>query len=468
MRSFSETLELEAILFIVRRPFGEKKQSWELQRNKFLQTLSGSEFFGSDIGNHLLKRIHLLVKQTGDFPTKNMLMDDPTLDKEDSRVLVKKLGTIEKSVTESFGASDYADTLISRLNAFRVVREAKTLAISISEAINKKVQPNVLSEQIASSINKLAFPIGDEDQLISIGSEAVTEEGKSKSKDFVERMLFSEKPPAIPTGFAAFDAKSYGIFRGGVWIIAATTGGGKSTLALQGAFNQARMGYRVCVVSLEMSQEELFSRLLANVCSIPVNNILNLELTKKSKKAILKKYEAIENDMKEKGGTLDVFSPEGDVTIDDLSLMLSPHSYDIIYVDYISLLGGVDGEDSWRQLGSVARVSKIWAKKQGCVIALLAQLSEEMKVRYSGAIKEHATNVWAWVQNDESRDSNRIKVTQLKARNQPIYSFELMQELEFMRISDPQGVEDIEDDSDEDDSFVDELKPRKRGKYDRE
>ena len=467
MRSFSENLELETVLFLLRKPRGDAKQKWEIERNSFLQKLTDG-FFGSEMGQHLYKRIHTLIKHTGSFPDIHSVMDDPTLSKEELKKIHVKVKDISKGLEESFISSNYTNQLLARLNAFRVVRESRDLAIFISNSLNNSVEPEVLSQKIPELITHMTFPLGDSEQLISIGKNPDSEEVVSASSEFVEKMLFSEKPPSIPTGFESFDSKSGGIFRGGVFVIAASSGGGKSTLALQLGKNQSERGYKICIVSLEMTHEELFSRLLANIASVPMTTILNLELNTKSKKMLLKQHQQWEDAISKEGGKLDIYAPDFDVSIDDIQLILSPYNYDAVYIDYISLLRGVSGDDSWRELGAVARTCKLWAKQKDCVIGLLAQLSEDFKIRYSRAIGEHASNIWSWVQTEESKESGFVTIKQLKARHQSTFDFTLNQELEFARLSDGNANDSSASSSSEEeeseDDFVAEVARKKKRK----
>lgn len=100
------------------------------------------------------------------------------------------------------------------------------------------------------------------------------------------------------------------------------------------------------------------------------------------------------------------------------------------------MLADADNEQQWKALGYVARKCKMFAKANKCVVVLLAQLSDEDKIRYSQAIGEHANNWWKWRITPEARESGIFTVDQGKARNQDVFSFELSVDWPTLKIQD--------------------------------
>lgn len=70
---------------------------------------------------------------------------------------------------------------------------------------------------------------------------------------------------ALPTGFPELDSRLMGggLVASGLYILAAATSMGKTTLALDVAANIAKTKKAVCIVTREMSREQLFDRLAA-------------------------------------------------------------------------------------------------------------------------------------------------------------------------------------------------------------
>lgn len=173
-----------------------------------------------------------------------------------------------------------------------------------------------------------------------------------------------------------------------------------SAMALQMLINMAERGYDTVLVPLEMTREETVARLLANLANVEVTKFLSGNLPENER---LKTKQAIKDwvaKLRELKTRWSIYEPEADVTIEDVLFTLKPYGYKVILVDYISLLKGVDGEDSWRQLGIVARFAKIFAKVHKIVVILLAQATNDGLIRYSRAIQEHCLTGGALIETE--------------------------------------------------------------------
>lgn len=73
----------------------------------------------------------------------------------------------------------------------------------------------------------------------------------------------------IPTGLQTLDKQFAGFLPGNLYILAGRPGMGKSALALSIGYNVAKMGLGVLFVSLEMSREQLGSRIVADISGVP-------------------------------------------------------------------------------------------------------------------------------------------------------------------------------------------------------
>ena len=190
-----------------------------------------------------------------------------------------------------------------------------------------------------------------------------------------------------------------------------------------------------CLISLEMTDKNMLGRLLSNMSGIPYNKVQKQALSDREKVKIEKCYKRFVREQKENDCGYDIYAPDEDTSVEELYMLLRPHNYQVIMLDYISLLKGVAVED-WSKLGDIARFCKIWSRTQNCLFVLLAQGSEDMKARYSGAIIEHSDNAWAWVQTRQTRDSGIIDITQPKARNMNDAPFAVKQDLSCFRMFD--------------------------------
>lgn len=189
----------------------------------------------------------------------------------------------------------------------------------------------------------------------------------------------------------------------------------------------AERGFKVVVVPLEMSKVEMTSRAIARVAKLDVTKILQRRLAAGEKELAETKYRRWSLKIKKAGGRLTVWKPKEDVTIEDTFAAVASLDADVVIVDYISLLAGTDGDDSWQQLGAIARLGKINAEATNRVNILLCQVNDDGKVRYARAISEHSSNSWVWTTKKEEREKpiGRIKIEQPKARNSRSFPFEV-------------------------------------------
>ena len=75
--------------------------------------------------------------------------------------------------------------------------------------------------------------------------------------------------PGLPTGFGVLDDKVNGLNKSDLVLLAARPGMGKTSMALNLALNVARSsGQAVAVFSLEMSREQLVTRILSNQATV--------------------------------------------------------------------------------------------------------------------------------------------------------------------------------------------------------
>jgi hypothetical protein len=215
-----------------------------------------------------------------------------------------------------------------------------------------------------------------------------------------------------------------------------------SSLAAQLAINWANMGESVTMVSLEMSAEEMTARLMANAAEIDVRKILFRKMSKDEKVKYWDSYKKFIKEKKKVGGSFNIFKPRQDMSIEDITASTFPLNSRILIIDYISLLKGVDGDDAWQKLGAVARYCKVYAESKNIIVVLLCQVSDDGKIRYAQAIKEHANYAWIFVSTKTTRENEILNIEQLKARNGRMFDFSLRARLDVMRITDLEPGED--------------------------
>ena len=214
----------------------------------------------------------------------------------------------------------------------------------------------------------------------------------------------------IPTGFSKIDELTSGFQRSDLIIIAGRPSMGKTSFALNIAQNSAAHpdnNSKVAFFSLEMSKEQLVTRLL---CS-------QSEINSKTLRGGLLKDE----DWPRLSAAAAVVS-ELPIYIDDTSAisvmemrakarrLKNDKGLDLVFVDYLQLMRG-DGESREREISEISRSLKAMAKELEVPVVALSQLNRSVEsrpdkrpqlsdLRESGAIEQDA-DVIMFVYRDE-------------------------------------------------------------------
>lgn len=412
------------------------------------------DWFVSDAAKEVLKRVKFLIDSGKDIPSLGVLFCDQSLS-EQARIL---LGTSNNVIqTES--------DVKSALELFRNYRYKKLLADCMMLCLQKleddRNLPNVLT-MLENTLQKCTTNTSTQDEM-----KHHFHDDCAKLLNQADELLTAKNIDAIPSGFMDFDRTTGGIRRKNVLVLASVPGGGKSSMALQMAIKQYMMGYSVCIVSYEMPEEEIDMRLFSNVSKVNHQEINLKRVNKQKKNLILQRY-AEWLEASTIGNKLTIWTPTRELTIPQIALELKPYKYDIIYIDYLSLLYQNPKKQMWENLGEHTRAAKIVATSLNAALVLLAQYDDESnKIKYAKSITANANFVWAWEYGDREKETGLIEVKQLKARNAPTYPFYLETDYSVFSFDDYRGPASPfekfkKDDDNNDDGGKAEIKRRKK------
>ena len=204
------------------------------------------------------------------------------------------------------------------------------------------------------------------------------------------------KIAGLPSGLRDLDKKLGGLHNSDLIIIAGRPSMGKTALGTNIAFNAAKKftekedelgnkitidGGKVAFFSLEMSAEQLATRVLAQESKISGDKMRKAELTKDDFKKIAKISSELENI---------------NLIIDDNPILTIPslrararrlkrlHNIDIIIIDYLQLMSGSpNGRNDGRvqEISEITRGLKAVAKELNIPIIALSQLSRQVENR---------------------------------------------------------------------------------------
>lgn len=201
------------------------------------------------------------------------------------------------------------------------------------------------------------------------------------------------------TGFCRIDEKG-GWQPSNLIIVAADSSQGKSSFALNTAISAMEGGERVAFYSLEMTREQLVSRILAAKTGIPSNSLLWDKLTPSEYNSAMYHID----DLRSKIGNSLYFDDKSTSSLEQIlnSIRKQHIKYGITgaVVDYLQILNVNDksSQSAARKMGDAARAFKNLAKELGIWILSLSQLSRDRenpvptmaRLRDSGEIAEAA------------------------------------------------------------------------------
>jgi replicative DNA helicase len=197
------------------------------------------------------------------------------------------------------------------------------------------------------------------------------------------------KTVGVATGLLALDKILGGLHQSDLIILAGRPSMGKTALATNIAFNAARAhrledgktvdGAIIGFFSLEMSAEQLATRIIAEQAAVPSDRILKGEMIQSDFDRVLTCAAELER--------IPLFIDDTPgMTIGGIRTrarrLKRTHGLDLIVVDYLQLITppkGVDGRVN--QVGEITRGLKILAKELNVPVLALSQLSREVEKR---------------------------------------------------------------------------------------
>ena len=267
-----------------------------------------------------------------------------------------------------------------------------------------------------------------------------------------------QKIPGLSTGLNDLDRYILGLNKGELILIAARPGMGKTSIALNIAMNVAKKsGKTVAVFSLEMSREQLVSRLLAGEGLVPSQNLLTGQLNSDEWKRIAAAAQVLSaTDMRIDDNPM--------LSVSDMNAQCRRISnLGLVVIDYLQLMQSAGSGHTWsnesrtQAVSDISRMLKIMAKELNVPVICLSQLSRANEsrqdkrpmlsdLRESGAIEQDADVVIGLYRdgyyNKESTEPNLAEAIILKNRKGSTGTVPLMWLPEYTTFSSYEGHRD--------------------------
>ena len=326
----------------------------------------------------------------------------------------------------------------------KLTGELMTITAKVSSKANLEYHCSIIIQKYITrqminicqlSISSASDPTNDIFQIIQKHNTEIEGLSIKHTKDFVkfkdvstevfkkiEKMQQSGKSiVGIDTGYERLNKISHGWHSPDLVIIAARPATGKTAFALNLATNIAKQNIPVAFFSLEMSAEQLATRVVSSITGIYSNYLAKAEINEYGWKTIM---------------DTDFNLP---MYIDDtasLNIMdfkekarksVKQFGVKAIFVDYLQLMTVYGKGNREQEISTISRTLKGIAKELDVPVIALAQLSRDVEkrngeprlsdLRESGAIEQDADIVIALHNEQPDSEMPLIKVIYLKHRN---------------------------------------------------
>ncbi len=263
----------------------------------------------------------------------------------------------------------------------------------------------------------------------------------------------------LRTGFKQMDSMTSGLQKGDLVILAARPSMGKTSLALNLAYNaatrppgrnDARPGAGVAIFSLEMGREQLALRMLCSATGFNLHNVRRGKLRAEDWPRLTRACDQLSR------APIYIDDTPGMTVLEMKSKarrLQQQHGIDLVVIDYMQLMTGpARAENRQQEISQISRSLKAMAKDLDVPVLALSQLSRAVEsrsdhkpmlsdLRESGSIEQDADVVMfifreEYYNPDDEDARNKATVIIGKQRNGPTGEFDLHFHKEFTRFSD--------------------------------
>lgn len=294
--------------------------------------------------------------------------------------------------------------------------------------------------RVLDDAQKLIFNIAaqkDTTDLVSIQDLVVT------SYEQIEYRFYNQDElTGVTTGYYDLNNMTSGLQKSDLIILAARPSMGKTAFALNLAQNVAMYGNKgVAIFSLEMSKQQLVTRMLCAESEVDTQRIKSGHMQPKDWEKLMEAMERLSDARIYIDDTAGVTAT--DIKAKCRRLMMEEKELGLIVIDYLQLMeGGGNPNDRNQQISAISRSLKGLARELDVPIIALSQLSRGVEARTdkrpmlsdlrdSGAIEQDADIVMfiyrdEYYNKDDVNNKGKAELILAKHRNGPTGTIELL------------------------------------------
>ena len=354
------------------------------------------------------------------------MFHDPVL-KEIYREIVKmydigqpaNLVTITQAVESESYTRQYIGQILKECALLPLTSaELKSYGNSIVMDYKAETLRKILSQTQVSAAG-VEYQIADLIQEL----ESLKRSEKSKSKklstivgDYEDQYFREKKEAKLYTGFSKLDDITGGLEGGDVIVIGARPGVGKSAFTSQIILEMAKAGKRIGFYNLEMSEKQVYERLLSNQSGIRLNRIRRaIQFLGDEKERFDKANRTLEG--------MDILVSSGTKSVSEIRNECRHQELDCIIIDYLQLVrADTRYQSRASEVGAISKAIKALAMELNVPIIALSQLNRtsEMRetkeptmgeLREAGDIEQDASIIiLLWNLDNEDKTRKGLKV----------------------------------------------------------
>ena len=292
--------------------------------------------------------------------------------------------------------------------------------ISFAEKHITQITSKVVINNIVTSADLYKDTLKHNDMLVNRGGDVV----------------------GIPSGIRKLDEVTGGFQKSDLIILAARPGMGKTSFALKTLSIPALKGKPTAIFSLEMSNRQLYARLVSQLTNVPLSHILRSGMNEYELKQVLDKADIFCNANM-------YFDDTGGISFFELQnkarKMKREKGIELLIIDYLQLITNkVKGGNREQEVSEISKGLKSLAKELDIPIIALAQLSRANEqrsnkvpmlsdLRESGSIEQDADMVmfihrpeeYGMLMGDGTPSEGKAEFIISKHRNGPTLTLEV-------------------------------------------